>query len=187
MTALQHRHLAIDLDDVVVDLVGGILSAIKKEFGVELQETDINQWDLHPLLDPIVGRSWWAWLRDREWLWAQFPAVDGAIGSLDILRRRGHYLEAITSKPTWAEHNVFKWLGLWRPPFQRITIVGPDDRKVDFTDATIIVDDKPSNCQGFIDEGRAALLFSRPHNLTAILNHKVQRVADWKAVREALL
>jgi len=180
------RHLAIDLDDTVVEFVGGLLAAVKKEYAIELTEADIQQWDLHSVLDGILEQNWWTWLRHREWLWAHFPAVDGAIGSLDILRRRGYYLEAITSKPTWAEHNTWRWLGKWRPAFNRVTVVGIDDRKVDFTDAMTLIDDKPDNAQGFIDEGRRALLFARPHNLKAKIDPRIQRVANWKEVREAL-
>ena len=113
-------HIAVDLDDVVLDFVGGVRNAVKTEFGVELQDSDFTQFNLSPLLNPIIGRSWWSWMEDRAWIWAGFPAVDGAIGSLERLRRDGHYLECITSKPKWAEYNTWRWLGRWRPPFQRV-------------------------------------------------------------------
>lgn len=157
-------HIAVDADDVVVDFIGGLLAAVKKEHGVTILQESITEWDLHPVLDHHLGQSFWTWLRVKEWLWANFPAVDGAIGAIDKLRRDGHYLEMITSKPDWAEHNVWKFLGKWRPAFHRVTITKLEDKKADFTNADILIDDKPQNVLDFAATGREAILFSAPHN-----------------------
>lgn len=170
-------HIAVDSDDVLVDFVGGLLGVIKKEYDVEIPREHITQWDLHPILDPVIGghagtpcsqactgHSFWKLLRDREWLWPTFPAIDGAIGHIARLRAEGHYMELVTSKPVWAEYNMYRWLGKWRPAFHRVTIVGLGDRKVDFTDADVLIDDKPQNCMDFLGAGRKAILFDSPHN-----------------------
>lgn len=158
-------HIAVDLDDVVLDFCGGLREAIRKEYNFDVG--DFEKWELRDVLDPVVGRNWWSWLRERDWLWPNFPAIDGAIGGIDALRRDGHYVELVTSKPEWAEYAVWKWLGKWRPPFNAVTIVGPKDRKVDFTDARILIDDKFENCDEFAKAGRTGLLFDRPHNRDA--------------------
>jgi 5'(3')-deoxyribonucleotidase len=172
-------HIAVDMDDVVLDFVGGVVRAVNTEYGTNLTVRDVTNWELAEVLDPIIGRSWWAWLRDREWLWANFDAVPGAIGGVDTLRRRGHYMELVTSKPEWAEHNVWKWIGKWRPAFNRVTIVGSKDRKVDFTDAELLVDDKPSNCIEFITAGRQAILMNMPHNAGFL---GLPRVHSWPSL-----
>ena len=176
-------HIAVDMDDVVVDFVGGLCAAIRTEYDIELYPEDITQWDLQPILDPIIGRNWWAWLREREWLWANFGVVPGALGSIDLLRREGHYMELVTSKPLWAEHNVWKWLGKWRPAFQQVTVTNPDHNKADWTDADIIIDDKMENCAGFIATGRKAILFTRPHNANQVLIPPLHRATGWHEVR----
>ncbi len=176
--------VAVDLDDVCLDFVGGLIASVKKEYDIELTEDDINQWDLHTILDPIIGRSWWSWLRDREWLWATFPAVDGAIGMLGWLRKEGYYLECLTSKPEWAEHSVFQWLGKWRPPFNRITIVGTKQDKIAYSESELLIDDKPENCLGFIEGGRKAILFSRPHNRSIDVSPPLVRAWNWHHVRQ---
>ncbi len=159
-------HIAVDMDDVLVDFVGGLVSAIETEFGERINENQLEKagWNLHPLLDPIVGYSWWTWLKRREWLWANFPAVDGAIGGIERLRNQGHFMELVTAKPAWAEHNVWKWLGKWRPAFNRVTIVETTACKADATTADLLIDDKPGNCDHFLAQGRRAILFVRPHN-----------------------
>ena len=176
-------HIAVDADDVVVDFIGGMLAAVKKEHGVVIDPSAITEWNLHPVLDPILGQSFWKWLREKEWLWANFPAVDGAIGAIDALRRDGHYLELVTSKPEWAEHNVWKFLGKWRPAFHRVTITKLGDSKADFTNADVLIDDKPQNCLDFRNDGRQAILFNSPHNHSfPQADFDILRANDWKAV-----
>jgi uncharacterized HAD superfamily protein len=169
---------------VVLDFVGGLRAALKKEYDVDLKEEDISDFDLKPILNPIIGRSWWAWMKERSWIWSHFPPVDGAIGTLDRLRRDGHYIELVTSKPEWAEHNVYRWLGKWRPPFQRVTITGPSDVKAAFTEADILIDDKYENVRDFAASGRTALLFDRPHNRGVVPPAGVTRVHGWREVYE---
>lgn len=178
--------IAVDMDDVVVDFIGGLLAAVKVEYDVEIPVSSITEWDLKPVLDPIIGRSWWAWLRDREWLWANFDAVDGAIGSIDRLRRDGHWVEMVTSKPDWAEHNVFKWLGKWRPAFQRVTLCKVEDKKTDFTDADVLIDDKPSHCADFVASGRKAILFTAAHNRASKTPKGVVRAGSWLTVLDII-
>jgi 5'(3')-deoxyribonucleotidase len=175
-------HIAVDMDDVVIDFVGGLITAMKTEHNVTIAPEQITQWDLHPLLDPIIGYSWWTWLQKREWIWATFPPVPGSIGTIERLRSDGHYLELVTNKPQWAEHNVWKWLGKWRPAFNRVTIVdgASSIRKVDVTEASILIDDKPQNCQEFLDQERKAILFRRPHNLThPTLMTDMEEATNW--------
>lgn len=183
-------HIAVDLDDVVLDFCGGLVTAMNKEFDAGLTLDSFEEWDLKTLLDPVIGRSWWDWLRERDWLWANFDAIDGSLGGLEKLRRDGHYLECVTSKPQWAEASVWKWLGKWRPPFQAVTIVDTAKegsvRKVDVTEASILIDDKPSNIADFCNEARSGILFDRPHNLKMKPDTKAvwayQRAAGWTDV-----
>lgn len=179
----SQKHLAIDLDDVVLDFTGGLRESVLKEYDVMLPPEAFDKWEIGEILNPIIGINWWKWLREREWLWAQFPAVNGAVGGLNALRRAGFYLECVTSKPEWAEHNTWKWLGKWRPPFNRVTIVGPMDRKVEFTDAYLLVDDKVENIEQFLHDGRKGILFDRHYNRESSL----ERALHWREVVERIL
>jgi deoxypyrimidine-specific 5' nucleotidase type C protein (NT5C) len=179
-----HRllHLAIDLDDVVLDFMPSVMESFYREYGIR-PEFDGQPWGematkfyKHPLFLESGYKSWWDWLRDREWLWATFPAVPGAIGGIKRLRADGHYVECVTSKPEWAEHNVWKWLGKWRPSFQQVTIVTTGEAKIDMTDADVIVDDKQETVQDFRNNGRYGILFDR----SRIMPNSVSTIASWK-------
>jgi len=159
-------HIAIDLDDVILDFVGNLVDVLNTEYDAGLTRESVTDWDLTKILDPIIGESWWKWWERRDWLWAQAPAVPGAIGGLEKLRRNGHYLEIVTAKPRWAEAQTFRWLGKWRPPVHRVTIIPVEQKlkKSEVTFAELLIDDKPDNCEEFLQANRRAILFKRPHN-----------------------
>ena len=159
---MKRLHVAVDLDDVCLDFTGGVKRSVEIEYGVQVPE--ITAWNLHDTLDPIIGHSWWKWMKARDWLWPNFPAIPGAVGGIQRMRDAGHYVELVTSKPLWAEAAVWKWLGKWRLPVQRVTIVDMNTRKVDATDADGIVDDKPETTLDFAQDGRFAIMFARSHN-----------------------
>lgn len=183
-------HVAVDLDDVTLEFFPGVLHSFYTEYGVNPQY-DAAPWGeyalaftKHPMFKESGYKDWWGWLKDREWLWATFPAVPGAIGGIKRLRAAGHYVECVTSKPTWAEHNVWKWLGKWRPPFNRVTIVSNGQSKLHFTPADVIVDDKRATCDEFVAAGRRAVLFDRTASVSGFLGHgsSLYVAYDWEHV-----
>lgn len=173
-------HVAVDLDDVILDFTGGVRRAVMTEYGVNVEP--FNKWEMRDVLDPILGQSWWKWMRQRDWLWSNFPAIPGSIGGLGLIREDGHLVEIVTSKPPWAEHAVWKWLGKWRPPVQAVRIVDDSVRKADITAADILIDDRPENCYPFAEDGRVAILFDRPHNQEATEMPGLYRAKDWHEV-----
>lgn len=79
---------------------------------------------------------------------------------------------------------MWKWLGKWRPPFQRVTIVDRQP-KWTVTDATLLVDDKSQNCKEFVAAGRRAVLFTREHNRSyQNLADGVLRAYSWSDVQD---
>lgn len=186
---MDENHVAIDLDDVTVDFWPGVLAAFELEYDVRLP--DMHPWSdeakafaKHLLFVESGYKDWWGWLREREWLWARFGAVPGAIGGIKRLRQAGWYVEAVTSKPVWAEHNVWKWLGHYRPAFNRVTIITNGQEKVDFTDARVIVDDKLATCVSFNEHGRGGVLFDRTggHTDAPELGPYLRQARNWEDV-----
>ena len=173
------------MDDVMMEFYSSVHACIGKEFGVYFDYNAVTHWDDHALKQTDLfgdGRTWWDWLKERDWLWATFTAVEGAIGGVHQLRRAGHYVEAVTSKPSWAEWTVWAWLGKWRPEFNRVTIVSSGQKKSDFTDADVLVDDNVDNCLDFITKGRRAVLFTRPWNGEFVPDSRNPRCDTWVQV-----
>lgn len=191
--------VAFDVDDVVLDFGGRVIETVNMEYGTELTLENVTSWNLNPLLDPILGEDWWIWWEEREWLWAKADAVPGAIGGLRWAHQQGYWVELVTAKPDWARAGLSQWLGKWQPYFDRLTVgpARPPMFKPFFTDALVLVDDKPENCQDFADVGRYALLFERPHNIGYAparpwynmgppIAGELTRVQGWGHIKQAL-
>ena len=185
----HENHVAVDLDDVTVDFWPGLLEAFRFEYDVLLPQMhpwsdEAKAFAKHRLFVESGYEDWWGWLRERQWLWSTCPAVPGAIGGIARLRAAGWYVEAVTSKPKWAEHIVWEWLGDHQAPFNSVTIVAPGQDKVDFTDAGVIVDDKLETCQSFNKNGRAAVLFDRAGGYNHLDGHEplLHYVRNWEGI-----
>lgn len=182
-------HIAIDMDEVIVDFVGGLLGSINLEFGTELTEADITEWDMGKVLDPIIGYSWWKWLKARSWLWAQYQPVPGALGGIDKLHHAGHRLEIVTSKPKWARYTVWTWMGRYRPAVDGVTIVDVGQSKRESTDARILIDDNWDNCMDWTEHGTNdgwAYLLDKPWN-SGQRHMGINRVSNWDDILKEVL
>lgn len=181
---MDFEWVAVDVDDVILDFGGRVIKTVNKEYGQSLQLEDITSWNLNELLDPILGEDWWVWWEERSWLWADASAIDGAIGGLRTLHQRGHKIELLTAKPDWARAGLSQWLGKWQPYYDRITVgpARPAMNKAEWSSADILIDDKPSNCIEFVDAGRMAILFDRPHNQKESVPPPIPRAKNWGQV-----
>ena len=175
--------IALDLDDVVLDFGGRVIEAVNTEYNTALSISDVTDWNFGLLLDPIIGEDWWGWWEQRSWLWATAKAIPGAIGGIRTLRSQGHFIEIVTAKPEWAEAGTWQWLGKWKPAVHRVTIgpARPAMLKSEWSDADILVDDKPGNVEEWMESGREAILYDRPHNAGAFEHDKI-RAFDWQHV-----
>jgi hypothetical protein len=184
------------MDDVLLDFFGGVLTALYTEYNL------VVPWNGDPWGDDAVSAAfdlpiwkesgyddWWGWLRERDWLWGSvFQAVPGAIGGIKTLRERGHQVELVTAKPTWAEPQVWRWLGKWRPAVQRVTIVPIGVSKAEVTDADIIIDDKLATIHDWVDseDDRLGIWFARHEASGALPPERAVRVRDWAGVLETV-
>jgi hypothetical protein len=183
-------HVAVDLDDVTVDFWPTILRRMEEEFGVDvLSGFDGDPWGdvavatgKHRVFAEAGYRDWWDWISDRPWLWASCPPVPGAIGGIKRLRAAGHYVEAVTSKPEWAEPIVWQWLGDNCPMFNRVTVLPLAHAKADWTGADIMVDDKLATCQSFVKSGRIGIWFNRGPGGHGPTQDGLIEVRNWEEV-----
>lgn len=196
MAGDRGMRIAVDLDDVVLDFVPGVVKSLAIEYGIEFKyhgvpwAQEVVDLYTHPVFIASGYKDWWGWLRDRDWLWATFPAVPGAIGGIKQLRVAGHYVECLTSKPEWAEHCVWKWFSRWRPAFNRVTIVEVGQSKWKFSDADVLIDDKEQACIEWVESEpwrRRAIHFL--HNAEDFESPRISgvyRAYDWEQVLQLI-
>lgn len=182
-------HIAVDMDDVLVDFVGMICETVSRDFNVvpPITKDDITDWNFGQFLDQYIGQDWWAWLEENASIWgAKARPIPGAIGAIAQLRRDGHRLEILTSKPPWAERFVFSWLDKYAPKINGVTLVPLNGNKTEWTDAAVLVDDREKNVVEWVEskKWRRAILFPAPHNagFNTAPFPRITRVRDWNEI-----
>lgn len=184
--------VAVDGDDVTWDFFGGVVvRAMNTEFDAGIDVRDVTTWDHNPVKDFPWQRygfkDWWAWLRRRDWLWGNAPAIDGALGGILRLRAEGHQPELVTAKPDWAEPQVWRWQSKWQAPFRRIIVTDIEEPKHVASDADVLVDDRVTSCVSWVqnDPSRFAICFERPWNVEdgfAAVQPRLFYARDWHDV-----
>lgn len=157
-----------------------VCDAVSRDFDVRppVVAADIKSWDFGQYLNKHIGEDWWSWLEKHAYLWGhKAKPVPGAIGGIEQLRRAGHRVELLTSKPPWGERYVWTWLDRYAPTVSGVTFVPLGGYKPELTDALVLVDDRDKNVLEWVEsrEGRVSLLFTRAHNAG------LQTSAAWKA------
>lgn len=189
---MEKLHIAVDHDDVMLQLCAGLSKSINLERGLDTKPEDFanNQHGRAFVKELGLGKydDLDSWFAKHAWVWATYDAVVGAIGGVEQLRADGHMVELITKKPEWGEWVVWKWLSLWRPPFHKVTITPLHANKAHWTDADILIDDSDTQVKEWHDAGRAAIIFDQPWNThlqTAPLGG-LFRAKGWKDIPKCI-
>ena len=179
--------IAVDQDDTIMSFTRHVLDAINREYGIIIDIEEITDWNdnsLRSLKFYKDGGNWWDWMRDRDWVWAQCPAIPGAIGGIQKLRDAGHRVELLTSKPEWAEWVTWSWLKKWRAPVHSVTIhpFGSATEKWELSSADILIDDGLHNVVPWVESGRGAIIFDQPWNRSWEPEGSVIRATSWQSI-----
>lgn len=157
-------HIALDLDDVVIDFVSGLQLYLDTEYNYTLDEAEITAWRFHiDELDMGISEVVGEVLKNDRYLTA-CPEIAGSMDGIQWLYDRGYSLEFVTSRPNFTRQSTESWLSahdLGHIPLQ----MGQDADKTK-TDAVFLVDDRPKYVNGFCDshEERHAALMRAGHN-----------------------
>lgn len=201
--------VCIDADDVTVDFVGLVCAVVSRDFDVQppVTKEDVTSWNFGQFLDQYIGKDWWEWWESRAVLWGtKAKPIPGALGGIEKLRRDGHRLELLTSKPPWAEQAMYVWLGRYAPQVHQVTMVPLGGDKTKWTQGDILIDDRDKNVTEWVQSrgDRVALLFDAPHNrefaerveselpralprtLTDYQINRILPVKDWHEVLERI-
>ena len=144
--------LGIDLDGVVADFNSGWIRRYNKEYGSQLPIDAVKAWDAIPSLTHFEDMGeFWKWARDHDGhsLFRHLDTYPDAVESLWQLSKKRHEIVIITTKPLWAVHDTFAWIGQHRLP----------TREVHIKDAKWTV-----ACDVYLDDG--------PHVVESLVRHR---------------
>ena len=118
--------LGIDLDGVVADFNSGWVTRYNQEFGTDIPLDAMRAWNGIPALTHFRDMGeFWRWARDHggHSMFRHLETYPGAVDQLSSLRRKGHDVVILTSKPNWAVHDTFAWIADHRIPTREVHIL----------------------------------------------------------------
>ncbi len=118
--------LGIDLDGVVADFNSGWVTRYNQDFGTDIPLDAMRAWNGIPSLTHFRDMGeFWRWARDHggHSMFRHLETYPGAVDQLSSLRRKGHDVVILTSKPNWAVHDTFAWIADHRIPTREVHIL----------------------------------------------------------------
>ena len=157
--------LGIDLDGVVADFNSGWIRRYNREYGSELPFDAVKAWDAIPSLTHFEDMGeFWTWARDHDGhtLFRHLDTYPDAVDALWNLAKKRHEIVVITTKPFWAIHDTFAWIGQHRIPTREVHIT---DNKWQI-ECDFYLDDGPHVIESLVRNRPDAVVcrFVRPWN-----------------------
>ncbi len=135
--------LGIDLDGVVANFNAGWMRLHGEEHGTALTPDLVQSWDgLHEVGGFRSMGEFWGWARGggrRASIFRHLDPYPEAVPTLERLVRAGHEVVILTSKPWWAIHDTYHWIGEHALPTREVHML--DDKWTVACD--VYLDDSP--------------------------------------------
>lgn len=189
--------IGIDLDDVTVALMDGLLAYHNKKYKTNWSPMDHIEWDLHKFWQctPQEAMKRVYDFYESDYMDNLLPMI-GAVQGIKQLNKK-HYIYFITSRPYFIEEKTKKWLNKYFPdtsiPLYLTNQYSPGRekslKKSDICknlNISHIIEDSPSNITDCTLNGIQVLLYNRPWNTAIENNDFITRVYGWNDVLDIL-
>jgi uncharacterized HAD superfamily protein len=182
-------NIAIDLDGVVVDLVGEMLPKLSDLAGHPICHDDIVEFDIGAALRLSTRQmdDLWLWLK-KSGSYRRARPIDGAVAAITQLAQMSNAdILFVSSRSEELRAETTGWLrsqGLGGFPL----VLRPDGLKVVASDeARVLVEDDPRDLPALSGVVESLVLLERPWNREAKLPTNCVRVQAWQDALGAIL
>ena len=170
--------ILVDMDDVLEQLVEGMLRYVNAKYGTAVSPEDIVEWNLAKAFPTLTREMVYSPEYDESF-WQTVDPMPGADRILRRLLREGHEIYVVTA----TEYETLKQkmddlLFRWFPYLDWSHVIITANKQMIRGD--VLIDDGPHNLTG---EGIRKILFDRPHNRS--FDEKsvgAVRVKDWDEI-----
>ncbi|MDE3073823.1 MAG: hypothetical protein KGJ86_00205 [Chloroflexota bacterium] len=188
---MSRLRIGLDLDGVVYDFDSAFRRMVRLVYAIELPVA--TSWNSHKEVLLQKGREdVWDFMWNagvEEGLFYRGLAYPGAIEASTYLATVGK-LVAITSRPTNARYDTFRWLSENRVPTDEVHIVHEEPKSSIPCD--LYIDDGPHNAADLlVNTDAMVLLWDRPWNRDSrpgwpSAGRRFRRISSWEEVFSAL-
>jgi 5'(3')-deoxyribonucleotidase len=177
--ALRSLKLAVDVDDVLLDLVTAWLNRYNDEYKDNLEAEDITDWNLLKYVKPECGEKIYDFLTPS--IYEEVLPLPEAAEFVARLREN-HYITYATScgysqvskEYLEAKQLCLSQYDISRPEDEWFPVAGGIESK-NRAPCHLLIDDRIENIRAWHESGRYGLLFSRPWN-RLIVDPQVRRL-----------
>jgi len=188
--------LGFDLDEVVIDLTAQFDKYLQATYGIEWPAECFVSYNFSDcLFDPEDEERNAAIVKDM-YKQVAIPdladtaePIEGAIQVITELKRRGHKIYFISSRPKQIQPATFKWLRKHGIPFDGLKVIGHSIPKGVYgrnLHLDMFVDDLEQHLESMWKFKRrwrkGLLLFSQPWNYGKLDGSKFTRVDNWQDI-----
>ena len=188
-------NLGFDLDEVVVDLVSEMNIYIGTHYGIEWSIDDFIKFDImecnfhhEPEINGKIQKELKYLANDADFQFKAQPFPE-ARRAIQLLKKVGHKIIFVTSRPKQNQPLTFRWLRQNDIPFDVLDVIGHDEPKGVYS--------KRRNLDMFMDDclphlesmwrhkkrwRKGLLLLDKPWNIGPIDSTKYIRIYDWQEV-----
>lgn len=169
---MELKKIAIDMDEVIADVMPAFLDLYERQFGLRLKKEDYWGRKIYNLPGAASIRD----ALNEKGFFADLPVIEGSQDGVRWLQE--HYEVFIVTAATEFRNSLedkFDWLGRHFPFISWKNMVLCGDKRVIGTD--YMIDDHVFNLEAFKGKG---LLFTASHN---IQEQRFERAGNWQEVR----
>ena len=185
-------NLGFDLDEVVVNITGEIEKYLKYKYDIYWPAEYFKEYGLidgtyhkDEKLNKTIQKDLWEVANSPEFQMFAEP-FNGAKKALSSLKKVGHKIFFVTSRPKKNESLTIEWLEYNNIPFDGLNVIGYDEEKGIYghkLDLDMFVDDLEKHLVSMSKHKKTwnggLLLFDRPWNTKDV---RFNRMKNWKEI-----
>ncbi len=173
-------HIAIDLDNTLLDTSKACITQFNKLTGIDLFPTDENYYRYYEFYgwnEEMYEVAYKQMGNEIHWESDPYPY---AVEVVKHLFQR-YQLTILTARPDLFYDVTLKWLQLHDIPFHDIMFEREKFRICESHNIDLLIDDAPHYAEEFSSKGRKFMIMDQPYNRN--INHDlIHRVNEWKDV-----
>ena len=167
--AKRKPRVLFDMDDVIVDFLGGLLENFNYKYGTNFSKKDVDVWNL----EHTLGSNVWGIMNEPGFFLNLKPKGN----SIEIIKRiidNGFDVLIVTACDPDAYKEKLEWIKHHMPYFNKGRLIPCSEKSVIWGD--ILIDDKIANLHNFAKIGFGeAVIFDMNHNKG---NYPYKRFSD---------
>lgn len=185
-------NLGFDLDEVVVNITGEIEKYLKYKYDIYWPAEYFKEYGLidgtyheDEKLNVTIQKDLWKVVNSPEFQLFAAP-FDGAKKAISKLKKAGHKIFFVTSRPKQNKDFTVEWLKHHDIPFDKLNVIGHDEEKGVYgpkLNLDVFVDDLEKHLISMSNHkkprSRGLLLFDRPWN---IKETRFNRMKNWQDI-----